>query len=113
MTNQAISWMRFQQALTPDKPLHDVLCNGRLSCTASCPKEYIDKYKGKFDDGWDKLREETLERQKQLGLVPKNVKLLPNQLILKIGTSFLPMKRNCLTPDGNTMRVLPNIPIMK
>ena len=47
------------------------------------PKEWIDKYKGKFDAGWDKLREETLEQQKKLGLVPQNVKLAPKPADIK------------------------------
>ena len=47
------------------------------------PKEWIDKYKGKFDAGWDKLREETLAKQKQLGLVPQNVKLAPKPTDIK------------------------------
>jgi arylsulfatase len=46
-------------------------------------QEWIDKYKGKFDDGWDKLREKTLARQKELGLVPQNVKLAPKPTDIK------------------------------
>ncbi|HEX5025113.1 MAG TPA: sulfatase-like hydrolase/transferase, partial [Agriterribacter sp.] len=75
MTNNAISWMRFQQALTPEKPFFIYFATGAVHAPHHAPKEYIDKYKGKFDEGWDKLREETLERQKQLGVVPQNVKL--------------------------------------
>ena len=41
------------------------------------PKEYIDKYKGKFDEGWDKLREEIFARQKKMGIIPQNAKLTP------------------------------------
>ena len=41
------------------------------------PKEWIEKYKGKFDKGWDKVKEETLERQKKMGIVPKNTELAP------------------------------------
>ncbi len=77
MTNNATSWVRFQQALTPDKPFFIYFATGACHAPHYAPKEWIDKYKGKFDDGWDKLREKTLERQKQLGLVPQNVKLAP------------------------------------
>ncbi|MBC7777417.1 MAG: sulfatase-like hydrolase/transferase, partial [Phycisphaerae bacterium] len=75
MTNKAISWIRFQQALTPDKPFFVYYAPGATHAPHHVPKEWADKYKGKFDQGWDKLREETLERQKKLGLVPQNTKL--------------------------------------
>lgn len=77
MTNQAISWVRFQQALTPDKPFMIYFATGATHAPHHAPKEYIDKYKGKFDQGWDKVREETLARQKKLGLVPQNAQLAP------------------------------------
>jgi arylsulfatase A-like enzyme len=75
MTNQAISWVRFQQALTPDKPFLVYFAPGATHAPHHAPKEYSDKYKGKFDQGWDKVREQTLERQKKLGIVPKDTKL--------------------------------------
>lgn len=77
MTNQAISWVRFQQALTPDKPFMIYFATGATHAPHHAPQEYIDKYKGKFDQGWDKIREETLERQIKLGIVPANTKLAP------------------------------------
>src|SRR5918993_3257501 len=83
MTNNAISWVRFQQALTPDKPFFMYFATGAAHAPHHAPKEWIDKYKGKFNGGWDKLREETLERQKKLGLVPQNVKLAPKPSDIK------------------------------
>jgi arylsulfatase len=83
MTNQAISWMRFQKALTPDKPFMMYFATGAAHAPHHAPKEYIDKYKGKFDQGWDKIREETLERQKKLGLVPQNATLAPKPKDIK------------------------------
>jgi len=83
MTNNAISWMRFQQALTPDKPFMMYFATGACHAPHHAPQEWIDKYKGKFDDGWDKLREQTLARQKELGLVPQNVKLAPKPSDIK------------------------------
>jgi arylsulfatase A-like enzyme len=77
MTNQAISWVRFQQALTPDKPFFIYYAPGATHAPHHVPQEWIDKQKGKFDQGWDKLREETLERQKKLGIVPPNTQLPP------------------------------------
>jgi arylsulfatase A-like enzyme len=83
MTNQAIGWVRFQQALTPDKPFMIYFATGACHAPHHAPKEYIDKYKGKFDQGWDKVRQETLERQKRLGLVPQNAQLAPKPTDIK------------------------------
>ena len=77
MTNQAIAWVRFQQALTPDKPFFMYFATGATHAPHHVPKEWIAKYKGKFDRGWDKLREETLARQIELGVVPAGTKLTP------------------------------------
>lgn len=75
MTNQAVNWMQAQQALTPDKPFYVYFATGATHAPHHAPKSYIEKYKGKFDQGWDKLREETLARQKALGVVPQDAKL--------------------------------------
>lgn len=75
MTDQAISWVRFQKAMTPDKPFFVYFAPGATHAPHHAPKEYITKYKGKFDAGWDKLREETLRRQIELGVVPQGTKL--------------------------------------
>jgi arylsulfatase len=75
MTNQAIAWTRYQKALTPDKPFFVYFATGAAHAPHHAPKEWIARYKGKFDQGWDKLREETLERQKKLGVVPQNTRL--------------------------------------
>ena len=83
MTNQAIRWVRFQQALTPDKPFMIYFATGATHAPHHAPQEYIDKYKGKFDQGWDKVREETLERQKKLGIVPQDTKLGPKPTDIK------------------------------
>lgn len=75
MTNQALGWVSLQQSLTPDKPFYMYFAPGATHAPHHAPKEYIDKYKGKFSQGWDKLREETLARQKALGVVPENTAL--------------------------------------
>lgn len=75
MTNQAISWMKFQKALTPDKPFFMYFAPGATHAPHHVPKEWIAKYKGKFDKGWDKQREETLAKQIALGVVPPGTKL--------------------------------------
>jgi len=75
MANQAIEWMRFQQSLTPDKPFFVYFATGATHAPHHVPKEWITKYKGKFDEGWDKYREQTLARQIKMGVVPKGTKL--------------------------------------
>jgi arylsulfatase len=83
MTNRAIGWMSLQQSLTPDKPFYMYFAPGATHAPHHAPKEYIDKYKGKFAQGWDKLREETLARQKALGVVPANTVLAPKPAAIK------------------------------
>jgi arylsulfatase len=77
MTDRAITWIQGQQALTPDKPFFTYFATGATHAPHHAPKEYIAKYKGKFDMGWDKLREITLARQIEMGIVPKGTKLAP------------------------------------
>ena len=70
MTNRAIKWSGSEKSLTPDKPFFTYFAPGATHAPHHVPKEWIAKYKGRFDQGWDKLREETLARQNQLGVVP-------------------------------------------
>jgi arylsulfatase len=77
MTNQAVAWAQFQKALTPDKPFFIYFAPGATHAPHHVPKEWADKYKGKFDHGWDKQRDITLANQKKLGVVPQNTKLAP------------------------------------
>src|SRR2546428_3919293 len=75
MTNQAVRWVQYQKSLTPDKPFFIYFAPGATHAPHHVPKSWIAKYKGKFDQGWDALREETLARQKRLGVVPPETKL--------------------------------------
>ncbi len=83
MTNQAISWMRTQQSLQPDKPFFIYYAPGATHAPHHVPQEWIDKYKGKFDHGWDKVREETIARQKRLGVIPEDTELAPKPDAIK------------------------------
>ena len=83
MTNQAISWVRYQKALAPDKPFFMYYAPGATHAPHHVPKAWTEKYKGKFDEGWDKLREMTLERQIKLGIVPAGTKLAPKPADIK------------------------------
>jgi arylsulfatase len=75
MTDKAIAWVRQQKALMPDKPFFMYFAPGATHAPHHVPKEWADKYKGKFDQGWDKLREATLARQKKLGVIPPDAEL--------------------------------------
>jgi arylsulfatase len=75
MTDKAIKWIAQQKALAPDRPFFVYFAPGATHGPHHVPKEWADKYKGKFDQGWDKLREETLVRQKKLGVVPSDCQL--------------------------------------
>jgi arylsulfatase len=77
MANQAIQWIQSQQSLTPNKPFFTYFATGATHAPHHVPKDWIAKFKGKFDGGWDKYREETFARQKQMGIIPKDTKLAP------------------------------------
>jgi arylsulfatase A-like enzyme len=70
MTDHAIDWVRQQKALMPDKPFFVYFAPGATHAPHHVPKEWADKYKGKFDQGWDKVHEESYARQKELGVIP-------------------------------------------
>ncbi|HET6172865.1 MAG TPA: arylsulfatase [Gaiellales bacterium] len=75
MTTKAIGWVRQQKALMPDKPFFMYYAPGATHAPHHVPEEWTEKYKGKFDGGWDKLREETFARQKKLGVIPADAAL--------------------------------------
>jgi arylsulfatase A-like enzyme len=75
MTDKAIDWIGQQKALIPDKPFFVYFAPGATHAPHHVPKEWADKYKGKFSQGWDKLREETFARQLKLGVIPPDCKL--------------------------------------
>jgi arylsulfatase A-like enzyme len=75
MTDKAMAWIGQQKALTPDKPFFVYFAPGATHAPHHVPPEWIDKYKGKFDGGWDKLREETIARQKKIGVIPADCEL--------------------------------------
>jgi arylsulfatase A-like enzyme len=75
LTDKAISFIADAKQVAPNKPFFLYFCPGACHAPHHVPKEWADKYKGKFDDGWDKLRERTFARQKELGIVPANAEL--------------------------------------
>jgi arylsulfatase len=75
MTDQTVAWLKYQKALTPDKPFFIYYAPGAVHAPHHVPAEWAARWKGKFDQGWDKLREEILARQIEKGIVPKGTKL--------------------------------------
>ena len=75
MTNQTINWVKAQQSMTPDKPFFVYYATGAVHAPHHVPKEWADKYKGQFDKGWDRTRQETIDRQKKMGIIPANIRL--------------------------------------
>ena len=77
LADDAISWLREHKAFAPDKPFFMYWAPGASHGPHQVPKEWSDKYKGKFDDGWDKYRERAFRRAKQMGWIPPDVQLTP------------------------------------
>jgi arylsulfatase A-like enzyme len=75
LADKAIAWVRQQKALTPDQPFFCYFAPGATHAPHHVPTEWADKYKGRFDQGWDALREETFARQQQLGVIPAEAEL--------------------------------------
>jgi arylsulfatase A-like enzyme len=75
LTDKAIAWVRQQRALTPDKPFLMYFAPGATHAPHHVPKEWADRYRGRFDHGWDRQREETFARQKELGVIPQDAEL--------------------------------------
>src|SRR5512139_2349600 len=75
MTDKAINWVCQQKALMPDKPFFVYFAPGATHAPHHVPPEWSAKYKGQFDQGWDRLREETFARQKALGVIPPDAEL--------------------------------------
>ncbi len=77
MTDKALTWLHRHQSFSPDKPFLMYWAPGAAHGPHHIFKEWADKYKGKFDDGWDAYRERVFERQKKLGWIPAETKLTP------------------------------------
>src|SRR5687768_12364895 len=77
LADHAVNWVRTQKALMPDKPFFMYFAPGATHAPHHVPKEWIEKYKGQFAGGWDKLREETFARQKKMGVIPADARLTP------------------------------------
>jgi arylsulfatase A-like enzyme len=77
LADKTIEWLQMTEAVQPDKPWFAYLAPAATHSPHQAPKEWIDRFKGKFDMGWDAYREQTFERQKQLGVIPQDAVLTP------------------------------------
>lgn len=75
LTQKATKWIRQQKSLMPDKPFFVYFATGATHAPHHVPKDWIEKYKGKFDQGWDAVRDQTFARQKELGVIPAGAEL--------------------------------------
>jgi arylsulfatase A-like enzyme len=77
LADRSIAWLRAQHSVTPNKPFFLYIAPGGIHAPIQAPADYVERYRGKFDGGWDKLREQIFEREKRLGVIPANAKLTP------------------------------------
>ena len=106
LTDHAVNWVRQQKALMPDKPFFVYFAPGATHAPHHVPKEWIDKYEGQFDDGWDVLRERTFAQQKELGVIPADAELTaPARRDHRVGRHARRAQAGAGPPDGGVRRV--------
>lgn len=93
MTDKAIEWIEIQQSLTPQKPFFVYYAPGATHAPHHVPKEYIEKYKGKFDDGWDVIRKRIFDQQKKMGVIPSGTKLADKPQAIKDWADLTPNEK--------------------
>jgi arylsulfatase A-like enzyme len=100
IANDAITWLHQHDAAAHDKPFFLYFATGATHAPHHVPQAWIDKYKGKFDQGWDKLREETFAREKALGVIPANTELTPRPAELPAWDSLTPEQKKLLAREA-------------
>ena len=78
MTDKAIAWLHRMRAQDADKPFFMYYSTGCSHAPHQVPSRWSDKYAGRFDSGWDQYREETFQRQRELGVIPPGAELTPS-----------------------------------
>ena len=86
LVDKSIEFIADSRQIDPDKPFYLHLCFGATHAPHHAPKEWIDKYAGKFDDGWDAYRERVFAKQKELGIVPADAELSVTTRTFRTGT---------------------------
>jgi arylsulfatase A-like enzyme len=97
MTDKAVAWIKYQKALTPQKPFFIYFAPGATHAPHHVPKEWIAKWRGRFDQGWDRVREETLTRQIKMGIVPLGTRLAPKPSAIKDWDKLSPDEQRLFT----------------
>jgi len=82
LADDAIGWLQQHRAFSPDRPFFMYWASGAIHGPHQVAREWADKYKGKFDDGWDKYRERTFRRAKEKGWIPADAQLTPRPATL-------------------------------
>lgn len=99
MTDHAIQWLHQHDAVAKDKPFFIYYATGAVHTPHQVQKQWIEKYNGKFDDGWDVIRQQTYERQKKLGIIPANAELTPRPDSLPAWDSLTPQAKKLLAHE--------------
>lgn len=97
LANDAIRWLNQHDAVAPDKPFFIYFATGGTHSPHQVPQEWIDKFKGKFDQGWDKLRAQTYEREKKLGVIPADAANAPRPAQIPAWDSLTDDQRKLVT----------------
>jgi arylsulfatase len=93
LADDTISYIRLQKSVTPDRPFFIYYAPGATHAPHHVPRDWIDKFKGQFHQGWDKYREETFQRQLKLGVIPPDTKLTPRPKEIPAWDSLSPDER--------------------
>lgn len=93
LANRAIHWTREQHALTPDKPFFMYYAPGTAHAPYQAPTEWLARFRGRFDEGWDRVRETIFAQQKALGIVPADAELTPRPEFLPAWDSLPPERQ--------------------
>ncbi len=90
LADRAMTWIRQSRELSPDKPFFVYLAPGTAHAPHQAPRDWLDRFRGKFDQGWDAMREQSLARQKAAGIVPAKTKLTPRPASLPAWAALTP-----------------------
>jgi arylsulfatase A-like enzyme len=102
LADKAIAWINYEQAIAPDRPFFAYFAPGATHAPHQPPPKYPEKYRGKFDHGWDKQREIIFERQKKLGVIPNDAQLTPRPEQMPAWDSFSPEEQTILAREMET-----------
>ncbi|MDP3676337.1 MAG: arylsulfatase [Novosphingobium sp.] len=93
LADHAIDWITTQHQVAPGKPFFLYYASGTAHAPIQAPKEWLEKFRGAFDQGWDAVRAETFKRQKRLGVIPASTVLTPRPAMFPAWSSLPPERR--------------------